>query len=203
MTNAGPVSGPGEDHASRRDSEHDKMLRGDLYNSDDPELVEARKRARLILHELNVTAPRGNPDVYVEIVRRLIPNTETDIWIQPPFYCDYGTHIHLGAHVFFNFNCVILDAAEVTIGARTMFAPFVQIYAATHPVDAETRRTWLENAKPVIIGEDCWFGGGAIVCPGVTIGDRVVVGAGAVVTKDVPDDVVVGGNPARIIRHLA
>lgn len=183
-------------------SERSKMLRGELYDPEDPELAKARERVRIILHELNVTTPRGNPDAYVDIVKRLIPDAAGDIWIQPPFYCDYGTHIHLGANVFFNYNCVVLDAADVTIGARTIFAPSVQIYAATHPIDAETRRTWLENAMPVTIGEDCWFGGGAIVCPGVTIGDRVVIGAGSVVTKDFPEDVVIAGNPARIIRHL-
>nr|WP_282446830.1 sugar O-acetyltransferase [Aromatoleum aromaticum] len=127
---------------------------------------------------------------------------ETDAWVQPPFFCDYGTNIFLGVKVFFNFNCVVLDVAPVTIGSNVLFGPSVQICTATHPISAAERRTGLESAKPITIGSDVWVGGGAIICPGVNIGDRAVIGAGSVVTRDIPSDVVAAGNPARIIRAL-
>jgi len=186
----------------RADTEKAKMLRGDLYVASDETLRAERLRARLLLHRLNVTGPRGNPDAYAEIVRELLPNATPPTWVQPPFYCDYGTHIHVGENVFFNFDCIILDGARVTIGARTQFGPAVQIYAATHPLDAEARRRALECCKPITIGADCWIGGAAVICPGVTIGDRCVIGAGSVVTRDLPDDTVSAGNPARVIRRL-
>nr|WP_304944991.1 sugar O-acetyltransferase [Verrucomicrobium sp. BvORR034] len=125
-----------------------------------------------------------------------------DAWIQPPFYCDYGYNIVLGSKVFFNFNCVVLDVMPVTIGSNVLFGPAVQIYTATHPLSAMERRTWREAAKPVTIGSDVWVGGGAIICPGVTIGDRTVIGAGSVVTRSIPSDVVAAGNPCRVIRRL-
>ncbi|MEO7317853.1 MAG: sugar O-acetyltransferase, partial [Chthoniobacteraceae bacterium] len=127
---------------------------------------------------------------------------ETDVWIQPPFFCDYGSNISLGRKVFFNFNCVVLDVMQVTIGDNVLFGPSVQIYTATHPMDAAVRRQWLESARPVTIGSDVWVGGGAIICPGVTIGSRAVIGAGSVVTRDIPDDVFAAGNPCRVIRRL-
>jgi maltose O-acetyltransferase len=185
------------------DTEKAKMLRGDLYIASDGTLTAERLRARELLHRLNVERLGGTPGSYSEIVRELLPNATRSTWIQPPFYCDYGTNIHIGEDVFFNFNCVILDAAPVTIGSRTQFGPNVQIYAATHPLNAAARRCGLENAKPVTIGADCWIGGGVIICPGVTIGDRCVLGAGSVVTKDVPDDTLVAGNPAKPIRTLS
>ncbi len=185
------------------DTEKAKMLRGDLYIASDETLAAERIRARELLHRLNVAQPGGDPGSCSEIVRELLPNATPATWIQPPFYCDYGYNIHIGEDVFFNFNCVILDGARVTIGARTQFGPNVQIYAATHPLDAETRRSNLEAAKPVSIGADCWIGGSVVICPGVTIGDRCVIGAGSVVTKDVPSDTLAAGNPARPIRTLS
>jgi len=184
------------------ESEKAKMLRGELYNASDQTLVEERRRVRQLLHQLNVASPGDTPGSYAKIVRELLPNATQPTWIQPPFYCDYGYNIHMKENVFLNFNCVILDASRVTIGARTQFGPNVQIYAATHPLDADLRRQALENAKQVSIGSDCWIGGSVVICPGVAIGDRCVVGAGSVVTKDVPDDTLVAGNPARPIRTL-
>ena len=125
-----------------------------------------------------------------------------DFGLEPPFFCDYGYNITVGDQVFFNFNCVILDVNPVTIGDRCLFGPNVQIYAATHPVNAETRGSLLEFGKPVSIGSDVWIGGGAIICPGVSIGNRSIIAAGAVVTKDIPSDVLAGGNPARIIKPI-
>ncbi len=176
------------------------MLAGELYLASDPELVEERARCRDLCWEYNATLEADG-----EKRRRILAvlfGRETDVWIQPPFFCDYGTNISLGEKVYFNFNCVVLDVARVTIGDRTLFGPAVQIYAATHPLSAEERRSGLEAGKPVTIGADCWFGGGAVVCPGVTIGDRAVIGAGSVVTRDIPADVFAAGNPCRVIRKL-
>ena len=185
------------------DTEKAKMLRGDPYVAGNEVLVSERRRARALLHQLNVETLLSVPGDFAELLRELLPNAQPPIWIQPPFYCDYGYNIHTGENVYLNFNCVILDCAVVTIGARTQIGPNVQIYAADHPLDFAARATGVEFSRPVTIGEDCWLGGGAIVCPGVTIGDRVVVGAGAVVTKDVPDDTLVAGNPAIPIRRLS
>jgi maltose O-acetyltransferase len=123
------------------------------------------------------------------------------VQIEPPFYCDYGFNIELGRHVYFNFNCVILDVCPVRIGDHSIFGPSVQIYTATHPLGAEAR-TRGEYGKPVTIGCDVWVGGGAIILPGIRIGSRTVIGAGSVVTQDIPDDVLAVGNPCRVIRSL-
>jgi maltose O-acetyltransferase len=122
--------------------------------------------------------------------------------MQPPFFCDYGSNIELGERVFFNFNCVVLDVCRVTIGSFTLFGPAVQVYTATHPMDAALRRQQ-ESGKPIEIGADVWVGGGAIILPGVKIGDAAVVGAGSVVTKDIPPRVFAAGNPCRVIREIA
>lgn len=181
-------------------SEKEKMLAGELYDARDPELTAARQRCRELCAQLNRSAP-GDAAARRSILAALL-GAATDAWIEPPFHCDYGTHLRLGANVYFNFNCVVLDVMPVTIGANTLIGPAVQIYTATHPLDAAERRRGLEFAKPVTIGADGWIGGGAIICPGVTIGDRVVIGAGSVVTRDVPADTVVAGNPARVLRQL-
>jgi maltose O-acetyltransferase len=124
------------------------------------------------------------------------------VWIEPPFYCDYGSNITLGDKVYFNFNCIILDIAPVVIGSGVMFGPAVQIYTATHPLNAAERNSGLEFGLPISIGDDVWVGGGAIICPGVKIGARSVIGAGSVVTKDIPEDVLAVGNPCRVIRAI-
>jgi maltose O-acetyltransferase len=131
------------------------------------------------------------------LLRERLADVGADAVIRPPFHCDYGYNIHLADGVFLNFNCVILDVVEVSIGERTQVGPAVQIYAADHPRDAETRRSGLEFGRPVRIGRDVWIGGGAIILPGVTIGDRAVIGAGSVVTRDVGEGQTVTGNPAR------
>ena len=181
-------------------TEREKMLAGELYDPLDAELVEARLRARDLLAVLNATRERDSLS-RLQMQTALFGSGGDTVWLQPPFYCDYGTNIHLGEKVFFNFNCVVLDVCEVRIGARTLFGPAVQIYAATHPLDAELRKT-RELGRPVTIGSDVWVGGGAIILPGVTIGDRAVIGAGSVVTKDVPAGMIAVGNPCRVVRVL-
>ncbi len=175
------------------------MLAGELYDALDPQLTNERIKARLLLKALNESR-EDEPETRTEILKELIPHAAAGLWLQPPFYCDYGYNIKLGERVFFNFNCVVLDVMPVTIGSRTLFGPNVQIYTAMHPMDHKERATGLEFAKPITIGEDVWIGGGAIICPGVTIGDRSVIGAGSVVTKDIPADVVAAGNPCKVIR---
>jgi len=178
-----------------------KRLAGELYDPLDAQLARERQRCRDLCKLLN-DSREDQQDERRRILCDLF-GASTDAWIQPPFYCDYGTNIALGTKVFFNFNCVVLDVMRVTIGSNVLFGPSVQIYSATHPISATERRTWLELAKPVTIGSDIWVGGGAIICPGVTIGDRSVIGAGSVVTRPIPADVFAAGNPCRVIRALA
>lgn len=181
-------------------TEREKMLAGELYDPLDPELAAARVRARDLCQDLNATRESDEAERR-RILVDLFGAGGADVWMQPPFFCDYGSNIFLGRRVFFNFNCVVLDVCAVRIGDFTLFGPSVQIYTATHPLEAELRRT-REFARPVTIGSDVWVGGAAIILPGVTIGDRSVIGAGSVVTRDIPDDVFAAGNPCRVIRPL-
>ena len=182
-------------------TEREKMLRGDLYDPADPELVAARLRARKLWSLLNQSSP-DDLNARSSLIKELFGKTGHGVSIEPPFYCDYGTNISLGNGVYLNVNCTILDPAEVIIGDNTLIGPSVQIYTPSHPLDAEERLSMKESAQPIEIGKSVWIGGGAILCPGVKIGDRSIIGAGSVVTRDVPSDVVVAGNPGRIIRSL-
>jgi maltose O-acetyltransferase len=182
-------------------SEKEKMLAGELYDPLDAELVAARERARDLCQELNATCERET-EKRRSILKQLIGRGGDSVWMQPPFFCDYGSNILLGERVFFNFNCIVLDVCHVTIGDYTMFGPAVQIYTATHPMNAELRRKQ-EFAKPIEIGADVWVGGGAVICPGVKIGSRSVIGAGSVVTRDISSGVFAAGNPCRVIREIA
>lgn len=177
------------------------MLSGELYDPLDKQLCEERLRARLLVKALNDTR-EDETQLRVQILSELIPHAGTGLWLQPPFYCDYGSNMVLGEKVFFNFNCVVLDVMQVSIGSRTLFGPNVQIYTATHPMDYKERASGLEFAKAIQIGEDVWVGGSVVICPGVTIGDRAIIGAGSVVTRDIPPDVFAAGNPCRVIRGL-
>ena len=181
-------------------SEMDKMLAGELYDPMDPELVRGRDRARDLCQDLNATR-EAQQDERRRILRELFGSGGETVWMQPPFFCDYGTNILLGERVFFNFNCVVLDVCRVTIGDYTLFGPAVQVYTATHPMNAELRRRQ-ESAKAIENGSDVWVGGGAILCPGVRIGSRAVIGAGSVVTRDIPEGVFAAGNPCRVIREI-
>ena len=172
------------------------MLTGELYDASDPLLKQERQKARSLTHRLNVTE-YGNESAYKQILSTLLPNAATDLYIEPPFFCDYGYNIYTGEKVFFNFNCVLLDVMPIRIGSNVLFGPNVQIYTAAHPLDAIERRKGPEFAESISIGDDCWIGGGVVISPGIKIGERVIVGAGAVVTKDLPPDTIALGNPAR------
>jgi len=181
-------------------TEREKMLAGELYDPLDPELAAGRARARDLCQALNATR-EGDVDERRRILTELFGAGGESVWMQPPFFCDYGANIELGERVFFNFNCVVLDVCRVVIGDHTLFGPAVQIYTPMHPMDAELRRKE-EYGRPVEIGSDVWVGGGAIILPGVRIGSRSVIGAGSVVTRDVPEGVFAAGNPCRVIRAL-
>ena len=183
-------------------TEKQKMLAGELYVATDPELAAERKHARQLTHRLNVS-DYGDETAYRRIIAALFPNAHPSLWVEPPFFCDYGYNLYAEENVFMNFNCVVLDVCPVHIGARTMFGPAAQVLTASHPLDAAERAAGPEYGKPIRIGRDCWIGGGAIIQPGITIGDRCIVGAGAVVTRDVADDTIVVGNPARPLERRA
>ncbi|QDU63336.1 Maltose O-acetyltransferase [Planctomycetes bacterium Pan216] len=181
-------------------SEREKMLAGELYDAFDPELVDARHRAGDLCFDLNASRP-GDEEIRRRVLSELLGAGGATALIEPRFHCDYGSNIYLGERVYFNVNCVVLDVCEVRVGDFTLFGPAVQIYTASHPLEAERRRT-LEFGEPVTIGSDVWIGGGAIICPGVTIGSRTVVGAGSVVTRDLPEGVLAVGNPCRVVRNI-
>lgn len=181
-------------------SEKEKMLAGELYDANDGELASERRRARELCMELNSLGPDA-----VERRRELLDalfGARTDATIVSPFFCDYGYNITLGRNVYFNVNCVILDVVRVSIGNHALFGPGVHVYTASHPLLVEERRSGLELGHPVSIGDDVWIGGASIICPGVNIGPGCVIGAGSVVTRDVPASVLAAGNPCRLIRKL-
>jgi maltose O-acetyltransferase len=171
------------------------MLAGELYLAGDPELVEERARCEQLTRDYNAS---GSADV----LRELLGSVGKDASIRPPFFCDYGYNVTLGDNVFVNFNCVMLDVVPITIGNRVQIASAVQLLAADHPLDAGERASGREFGRPITLEDDVWLGGGAIVCPGVTIGRATVIGAGSVVTKDIPAGVVAVGNPCRVLRTL-
>ena len=181
-------------------SERDRMLAGQLYDPHDGQLVADRARARDLCQALNATREAEHDERRRLLVELFGVGGDT-VWMQPPFFCDYGSNIELGERVFFNFNCVVLDVCKVRIGSFTLFGPAVQIYTPMHPFNAEQRRRE-EFGKPVEIGCDVWVGGGAIILPGVRIGSRSVIGAGSIVTRDIPERVFAAGNPCRVVREI-
>ncbi|MDP1847920.1 MAG: sugar O-acetyltransferase [Solirubrobacteraceae bacterium] len=179
----------------------DRMLRGELYIADDPELAADNARAQAVLDRFNATT-HAEYDDRPGLLRELLGSVGENVVIRPPFRCDYGTYITIGAGTFANFGCVMLDCAPITIGAACQIATNVQLLTPTHPIDPGPRRAAWEAAEPITLGDNVWLGGGAIVCPGVSIGADTVVGAGAVVTRDLPAGVVAVGNPARVLREI-
>lgn len=180
-------------------TEKEKMISGKWFDPQDAELAADRNRATRLMHRLNVVLC-DHDDEYCAAMRELCPQMEG--FIRAPFHCDYGYNISAGEGTFINFDCVFIDLAPIRIGRHTLIAPKVQLLTAHHPFDDEERATQREAGLPITIGDNCWLGGGVIVCPGVTIGDGCIVGAGSVVTKDLPAHSLAVGNPARIIRKL-
>lgn len=178
-----------------------KMIAGELYLAGDEQLVKERENARRMTRIYNATT-ETDCDHRTQLLKQLFGSTGNQIFIEPTFRCDYGYNIHVGENFYANFDCVILDVCEVRIGKNCFMAPGVHIYTATHPLDPIERILGAEFGKPVTIGDNVWIGGRAVINPGLTIGNNVVVASGAVVVKDVPDNVVVGGNPARIIKNI-
>ncbi|WBB79331.1 sugar O-acetyltransferase [Micromonospora sp. WMMD882] len=183
-------------------SMRERMLAGELYLAEDPEILAELDRAAVLMERFNGSRA-DDPEGRLAALRDLLGEVGEGAWVRPPFHCDYGSRITLGPRAFVNFNAVFLDVAPITVGADTQFGPNVQLLTPTHPVEPEPRRAKWEAAAPITIGDNVWFGGGAIVLAGVTVGDNTVVGAGAVVTRDLPANVVAVGNPARPIRSLA
>ncbi|KJY67895.1 sugar O-acetyltransferase [Vibrio nigripulchritudo] len=182
-------------------SEKEKMLAGELYQPWDDEIHCERIACRRWLHQLNNSLP--NSEEWQDAIESLLPQAKGEVYLEPPFYCDYGSNILVGENFYANFGCTILDANRVVIGDNVMLAPNVQIYTATHPLDVQTRVTdCLEYAEPINIGDNVWIGGASVICPGVIIGENSVIGAGSVVTKDIPANVVAAGNPCKVIREI-
>jgi maltose O-acetyltransferase len=179
----------------------ERMLRGELYIAEDPDLATDFARAQELLDRYNRTA-HGEQDERDRILRALLGEVGDGVHIRPPFRCEYGTRVSIGAGTFFNYDCLMLDVAPITIGSACQVATRVQFLTATHPIDPAPRRTGWESAEPIVLGDNVWLSGGVVVCPGVTIGDDTVVGAGAVVTRDLPAGVVAMGVPARVLREI-
>lgn len=189
-------------------TEKEKMLNGDYYNSRDPELIRIYHRARKLLKVYNnldseLMAERE------QILNELFAFKGDGVWIESPFFCDYGENISIGANTFINTNCIFLDNNRITIGKNGLIAPYVQIYTASHPLKASKRiilngkeSGYLTSAKPVIIGDNVWIGGNSIIFPDVTIGDNVTIGAGSVVANNIPDNVLALGNPCKVVKKL-
>jgi maltose O-acetyltransferase len=190
-----------EEETNDQRSHRERMLAGDPYLADDPQLVHDSRRARRLMDQFNLGAS-DDPRERRRILTELLGAFAEDAEIRPPLYCDYGYQIRVGARTFINVGLVALDVAAISIGEDVQIGPNVQLLTPTHPIEAEPRRAKWEAAKPINIGDNVWLGGGVIVLAGVTVGDNTVVGAGAVVTKRLPADVVAVGNPARVIRGV-
>ncbi|KAH7466001.1 hypothetical protein KRP22_014984 [Phytophthora ramorum] len=183
------------------DTEKAKMIRGDLFIAADSTLAEDRYAARELTKKFNDMTQAESPEAKA-VMRELFGVMGKDCLVEMPFRCDYGYNIHMGDNVQMNFNCVFLDGCPITIGDRVLIAPNVQLYTASHPLDPEVRSSGIEVGKPITIEDDVWIGGNAVVVPGVTIGRGSVIGAGSVVTKDVPPMCVYAGNPAKFIKKI-
>jgi maltose O-acetyltransferase len=193
-------------------SERERMLRGDPYNTRDPELLAMAHRARALLAEYSAT-PSTDGAARRQLLTHLLGSVGEEVWIEPPFFCDYGAHVHIGPTTFVNVNCVFLDSAEIRIGANVLIAPSVQLLTATHPLRAADRivlpadratgrSPYRTHARPITVGDEVWIGAGTIVFPGVTIGDGATIGAGSLVTGDIPPQTLAYGQPCRVQRAL-
>ena len=183
-------------------SQKELMLGGHLYLADDAELAADFSRAKKLLRRYNQTT-ETEEELRRDLLRQLFGRCGEKIHVEPPFYCDYGCHISVGESFYANYDCIIIDVCDVVIGRNVFFGPRVGIYTAGHPLIAEVRNTGLEYGKKVVIGDNVWIGGNVVINPGVTIGDNTVIGSGAVVTKDIPGNVIAAGNPCRILRKIS
>ena len=182
-------------------TEKERMLSGKLYIARDEELARDNKKSRMLTRLFN-NSTEEQLKYRVELLKELFESTGKNIYIEPPFSCDYGCHISIGNNFYANYDCIVIDVCKVRIGHNVFFGPRVCIFTAGHPIDADIRNTGLEYGKPVTIGNNVWIGGNAVINPGVTIGNNVVIGSGAVVTKDIPDNVIAVGNPCRVFREI-
>jgi maltose O-acetyltransferase len=182
-------------------SERQKMLRGELYRSAEPELQTALAEAQQQLRELNAI-PNEDAQQRFALLKRVLGEIGSGTQIKSPFSCDYGVHIRIGRNGFVNYGCVFLDCNLITIGDDVQIGPGVHIYTALHPLAPEIRRSGLESAKAVSIGHNVWLAGSCVICPGVSIGDNSVIGAGSVVVRDIPPSSLAVGNPCRVIKPL-
>jgi maltose O-acetyltransferase len=183
-------------------SQRERMLAGDLYLADDPQLLQESRRAEALAKEFNESSPL-DPAGRLRILGQLLGSLGAETEIRPPLYCDYGYNLHVGARTFVNYGLYALDVAEIRIGDDVQIGPAVQLLTPTHPLEPGPRREKWEAAESIGIGDNVWLGGGVIVCPGVTIGENSVIGAGAVVTRDITEPGVYAGNPARRLRSFA
>lgn len=189
-------------------TEREKMLDGETYDSRDPELLELYHRARLLILDYNTCNSR-DLEKRNKLLIQLLGKVEKGVWIEAPFFCDYGVNIEIGENTFVNTNCLFLDDNKIKIGKNGLIAPYVQIYTATHPLKAADRiyqngdiTRYHTSTKPVTIGDNVWIGGNSVIFPGVTIGNNVTIGAGSVVTQDIPDNFLAFGNPCKVVRAL-
>jgi len=191
-------------------TEREKLLAGEFYNSRDPELLEMYHQAKELLKQWSDESSRNGEEKF-RILQQLLGKVGKGVWIESPFYCDYGKHLTIGENTFINSNAVFLDCNRIDIGKNVLIGPNVQIYTATHPISASDRiipkpesnqAPYKTKALPVRIGDNCWIGGNSVILPGITIGNNVTVAAGSLVTKDIPDNKLAMGSPARLVRDL-
>ncbi|WP_330949437.1 sugar O-acetyltransferase [Virgibacillus sp. MG-45] len=182
-------------------TEKEKMIQGKPYQAFGDELFQERQYAKELLYQCNTLPPTEVTQRH-DLLKKLLGKVGENLYVEPPFRCDYGYNIAVGNNFYANYNCTILDCAPVTIGNNVMLAPNVSVFTAGHPVHYEPRNAGWEHALPITIGNNVWIGGGAIINPGVSIGDNTVIGSGSVVTKDIPANVVAVGNPCRVIRKI-
>lgn len=182
-------------------TEKEKMITGKPYLANGKELFTERQNAKELVFEFNNSHPK-ELKLRTEIIKKLFKKTEKGFYLEPPFRCDYGYNISVGKNFYSNYNCTILDCAEVKIGDNVMFAPNVSILTAGHPIHHEMRNTGIEYAFPITIGNNVWIGGNVVVNPGITIGNNTIIGSGSVVTKDIPDNVIAVGNPCKVLREI-
>ena len=183
-------------------SELEKLHTGELYDPREPEIAEIQTRCQKRLYDYNLTRP-GEDEVRSALLKEMFAEIGEGCYIEPPLHANWGgRHVHFGKKIYANYNLTLVDDTHIYVGDYTMFGPNVTVATAAHPIEPDLREQGLEYNKPIRIGRNCWIGAGVVILPGITIGDNVVIGAGSIVTKDLPDNVVAVGNPCRILRKV-